>query len=267
MIAPLIMGFSTVGLFLIYFAYRYNLLFVFNNTIDTKGLVYPRALQHLTVGVYIACVCQIGLFGVAVAIGPLVLQVAFLIFLILYHLSLNAAVEPLLYSLPKSLETEEESLLAIEESRATETAGGHPPNGTQGSESTAAGEKDTVISKGEAPETLPATAGKKPNFFMKWLRPDKYLDYYTLRRLVPKNFADIAYSPEAERDAYYNPVISSPTPLLWIPRDSLGISKQEIAHTSQVIPITDEGATLNEKGKIVIANEDHPPIYEEKVFF
>jgi hypothetical protein len=267
MIAPLIMGFSAVGLFLIYFAYRYNLLFVFNSTIDTKGLVYPRALQHLTVGVYIACVCQIGLFGVAVAIGPLVLQLVFLIFLILYHLSLNAALAPLFYSLPKSLETEEESLLAIEDARATDAAGTEPLNGKQGSESTTIGEKDTVISKGEAPETLPATAGKKPSFIMKFLRPDKYLDYYTLRRLVPKNFADIAYSPEAERDAYYDPSISSPTPLLWIPRDPLGISKQEIAHTSQVIPITDEGASLNEKGKVVIANEDRPPIYEEKIYF
>ncbi|KAI9796523.1 MAG: hypothetical protein M1825_000611, partial [Sarcosagium campestre] len=37
-IAPLMLGFATVGLWLIYFMYRYNLLFVYNANIDTKGL-------------------------------------------------------------------------------------------------------------------------------------------------------------------------------------------------------------------------------------
>lgn len=53
-IAPLVLGFAAIGLLLFYFAYRYNLLFVSNAVIDTKGLVYPRALQHLFVGLYVA---------------------------------------------------------------------------------------------------------------------------------------------------------------------------------------------------------------------
>ncbi|KAL8687083.1 MAG: hypothetical protein Q9224_005257, partial [Gallowayella concinna] len=114
-IAPLVLGFASIGLYLIYLAYRYNLLFVVNSRIDTKGLVYPRALQQTTTGAYLAIVCLIGLFGINTAPGPIILMVIFLIFVILFHLSLNAALEPLLKYLPKSLEAEEQSLLAAED--------------------------------------------------------------------------------------------------------------------------------------------------------
>ncbi len=47
-IAPLVLGFAAIGLYLFYFAYRYNLLYVSNADIDTKGMIYPRALQLAT---------------------------------------------------------------------------------------------------------------------------------------------------------------------------------------------------------------------------
>ena len=114
-IAPLVLGFATVGLYLIYFAYRYNLLFVNTTTVDTKGLVYPRALQHMTVGCYLLILCLLGLFGIQAAPGPLVMMVVLLIVSVLYHVSLNNAIQPLLYYIPRSLEAEEETLLQAEE--------------------------------------------------------------------------------------------------------------------------------------------------------
>lgn len=79
-VAPLVTGFAAIGIYLFYFAYRYNLLFVSNATIDTQGAVYPRALQQLFVGLYLAEVCLIGLFAIATgasigALGPLILMV------------------------------------------------------------------------------------------------------------------------------------------------------------------------------------------------
>jgi calcium permeable stress-gated cation channel len=41
-IAPLVLGFAAVGLYFFYFAYRYNMLFVSNANVDTKGRIYPR---------------------------------------------------------------------------------------------------------------------------------------------------------------------------------------------------------------------------------
>src|SRR6195952_1987565 len=99
-----------------YLAYRYNILFVTDSKIDTKGLIYPRALQQLLTGVYLGEICLIGLFGIAATPGPLICMIAFLIFTILYHFSLNAALDPLLYSLPRSLEAEQEGLINALES-------------------------------------------------------------------------------------------------------------------------------------------------------
>ena len=268
-IAPLVLGFATIGLYLIYLAYRYNLLFVYTAKVDTKGLVYPRALQQTTVGIYLAIVCMIGLFAINVAIGPLVLMVIYLILAVLYHLSLNAAIDPLLKYLPKSLEAEEESLLALEDGHSS---GDRMANekGTHIDASNRMGRNGATSNRGHMPgdKDLPAPPQKKPNFFSKWLRPDKFTDYHTLRRLVPRDFAEIAYAPETERDAYYHPAIASPTPLLWIPRDAAGVSRQEVKHTSRHIQMTDEGAHFDEKNKIVWdEHSGRPPIYEEKVYY
>lgn len=255
-IAPLVLGFATVGLWLIYQAYRYNLLFVFNANIDTRGLVYPRALQQTTTGVYLCIICLIGLFAIKTAAGPLILMIVYLIFLILFHFSLNSAIDPLLQYLPKSLQVEEEALLALED--------GH----TNGDGLTDSKGVRTTNKPAEDGNGLPPAPHKKPNLFTKFFSPHVYNDYHTMRRLVPRGFADIIYDPVTERDAFYHPAISSPTPQLWIPRDEMGVSRQECRHSSKVIPITDDQAGFDEKGKLTWDTESaRPPIYQEKVYY
>ncbi|KZF23298.1 DUF221-domain-containing protein [Xylona heveae TC161] len=262
-IAPLVLGFATIGLYLFYLAYRYNILFVNDSDIDTKGAVYPRALQHIMVGVYLAELCLIGLFGIKAAAAPLVLTIIFLVFTVLYHISLQSALDPVIKYIPKSIDLEEEDLLAAEEGYHNGTSTSHDKNGT--SPAVATTTNGSSSGNGKA-SSLPPAPHKKPNFFVKWLRPDKYTDYQTLRRLVPRDYVELQPSPEAERNAYYNPAINAAAPLLWIPRDEAGVSRQEVQHTSKVIPITDEGAFLNEKNKIIWDKDTGlPPIYEEKV--
>lgn len=261
-IAPLVLGFATIGIYLIYLAYRYNMLYVHNATVDTQGLVYPRALQQTTTGVYLSIVCLIGLFAINTAIGPLILMIVYLIFIALFHISLNSAIDPLLMYLPKSLQVEEESLLSLENGNMN---GDHmtEKKSAQATASEEAGNSNDTNGK-----DLPAAPHKKPNFITKFLFPHKYTDYHTLRRLVPRGFAEIEYAPEVERDAFYHPAISSPTPILWIPRDEMGVSRQECRHSSKVIPMTDEGAAFDEKGKMVWDQETaRPPIYQEKIYY
>lgn len=249
-IAPLVLIFAAIGLYLFYLAYRYNLLYVSNANIDTKGRVYPRALQQVFVGLYIAEFCLIGLFAIATgssvgALGPLILMIIFLVFTALYHLSLNAALEPLINYLPKSLEAEERRLLDED------------ANAERGEKGMVA---DTNAELGPSPHG-------KPSFWKKFLRPDIYTDYATMRRLVPK-MVSIRYESEEEHDAYYNPAVTAGSQLLWIPRDPMGVSRQEVRDTSKVIPITDEGATLDEKNKIVWdAQDGRPPIWERPVYY
>ncbi|GAB1198507.1 hypothetical protein APSETT444_007830 [Aspergillus pseudonomiae] len=265
-IAPLVLGFATIGLYLFYFAYRYNMLYVSNADIDTQGKAYTRALQHITVGCYLLNVCLIGLFAIAtgarrIALGPLILMIISLVVMVIYHVSLNQALDPLINYIPKNLETEEEALLMQEKGEQSDDAGASVP-GKEG-----IGNDVTNVDSAEKGLTRPAPE-PKANFLTKWLRPDKYDSYTHLRRFVPNASAITTYTPEVERDAYFHPSITSQPPLLWIPRDQLGVSKQEVKHTSRVIAITDEDAWLDEKNKIHWdMDKGVPPIYEEKIHY
>lgn len=109
-IAPLILGFATAGIYVIYLVYRYNLLYIHNTSIDTRGLVYPRALMQLLVGLYLAEICMIGLFALRDAFGPMLLMILFLVLSALVHLSIQDAISPLLYNLPRTLSLESDEL-------------------------------------------------------------------------------------------------------------------------------------------------------------
>ncbi|KAG2420094.1 hypothetical protein HFD88_004892 [Aspergillus terreus] len=271
-IAPLVLAFASIGLYLFYFAYRYNMLYVSNADIDTQGKVYMRALQHITVGCYLLMVCLIGLFAIGtasnrIALGPLILMIIFLVFIILYHVSLNQAIEPLINYLPKNLEAEEEALLAREKTEQSQSYGEQSDSGMASTAAKADGARDSSVGNVDSAEKgLTGQAEPKSNFLIKYLRPDKYSSYEHLRRLVPAASEAVSYPPEVERDAYFHPAITSQPPLLWIPRDEMGISRQEVAHSMRVIPITDEDAWLDEKNHIHWdMDKGVPPIYEEKV--
>ncbi|KAI1750044.1 hypothetical protein F4782DRAFT_532935 [Xylaria castorea] len=250
-IAPLMLGFATIGISLFYLAWRYKIFFVSDTKIDTRGLIYPRALKQLITGVYIAELSMIGLLATSVAIGPLVLMILFLIFTILLNLTINSAIDPLLYNLPRTLAEEE----------AARSRHGSVENGEKGADHA------ENLSNGASPNT----AGKKRlGLFAKFFKPWQYCDYETMRKLVPQDGLEVynLYSDEVELDAYYPPSVTSPTPLLWIPQDPLGISKQEVHDTSKVIPITDEGCTLTDKNKLEWDTETvRPPVWEEKICY
>ncbi|KAI1850110.1 hypothetical protein JX265_003482 [Neoarthrinium moseri] len=257
-IAPLMLGFATIALGLFYLAWRYNILFVTDTQIDTRGLIYPRALKQLFAGIYVAEICMVGLFAASVAIGPMVLMIIFLIFTALFQLTINKALDPLLYSLPRTLESEEESVRTGLEAAVANN--GHN-NSHNGAKNGATDEK-----------AVPAAPGKKPGFVSKFLKPWAHCDYAAMRKLVPGAAGEFdvqsLYSTEIERDAYFPPSVSSATPLLWIPEDPAGISKQEVRDTGKVIPITDEGCVLNDKNKLEWDTEGvRPPLFEEKIYY
>jgi len=284
-VAPLVLIFAAIGLGLFYLAYRYEFLYVYNNNIDTKGLMYPRALQQLFIGLYLAELCLIGLFATGLAanakacLGPLVLMIIYLVFTALYHITLNTALRPLLKYLPKTLESEELRLLALEEQHAEAGDFGlYASEQTSNTWGNTRSDSRREQKQGfETEKALPLTPGspkansktKIPNFVSKWLRPGVYQDYYRMRKLVPRDFATIEYDAKTEEETYYHPCITSEPPTLWIPRDEAGVSKEEVRETSKVIPLTDEGAELNHKNKIVWCQElpDKAPIYVEKVYY
>ncbi|OIW22745.1 DUF221 domain-containing protein [Coniochaeta ligniaria NRRL 30616] len=109
-IAPLILVFAGLGMTFIYFVYKYNLIYSYDADIDTKGLLYPKALMQLFVGLYMSEICLIGLFALHTAFVPLVLMILFAVFTAMIHISLSDALGPLLNNLPRTLALQDQSL-------------------------------------------------------------------------------------------------------------------------------------------------------------
>lgn len=304
-IAPVVLGFAAVGLYLIYLVYKYNLTYVSNSAIDTRGLVYPRALMHLLVGLYLSIVCLIGLFVLREAYAPVALMVGLLVFTALVHISLREAVAPLLYSIPRALAMEVEELnsgmsvqypqddfltdIDINNSYpdfmdpADDFDGPvHETNGTRGGVEGASGlmvsirdwSTGALLKKAQETATNWGLAGPlgylsywmspdpsiEPNCVLRWLHPGIFDDFATLRRLIPNDLPDptMTYPPDYARRAYWPPEMASPPPTVWIPRDPAGVSLQEVEHCRKVVGCTDEGAELNDKGRIEVDLQKAP---------
>ena len=68
--------------------------------------------------------------------------------------------------------------------------------------------------------------------------------------------------------AFFHPAIKAKLPKIWLVKDILGISKEEIALTKKKgIDVTDEGASFDEKGKIEWDHEHlrQLPVFEDRV--
>jgi calcium permeable stress-gated cation channel len=322
-IAPLILGFSTAGMMFIYVIYRYNLLFIYNTNIDTRGLVYPKALLQLLMGLYLAEVCMIGLFAIQKALGPMILMIAFFIACILIHMSLDDAVSPLLYNLPRTLALESEEKSGGGRNFAMGKEDAVPDSGKQdGNPSTVVDDDESSDEEGddqgpehivhgtravEGADTFASTifdfskgaVGKRikeradalglhhiygplvnwispdpsvePNFALRWLHPGIFDDFHRLQEkmLPPEHLMPdptMTYPADYPTRAYWPPVMSTPLSKLWIPRDEAGVSAQEVAHSSKVIEITDEGAWLDENGKVT-ADMEKAPFWEPRILY
>ena len=262
-IAPLILGFSSVGFTLIYIAYRYNFLYVYETAIDTKGEAYQKALRQLLTGVYLSEICLIGLFAIStanepMAAGPLAIMCLMLALTIIYQFTMKRAL------------THEEARLAYTDPTPTN---GHSTNGHH--EDGLNAEKNRATQDGAA-DTYAPRASKMPAFLRKLFNPERNsihnlsasLDqfYHTPQEPLPV---------EIQKRAFFNPSVTSPTPVIWIVRDDMGISQREIRDTQKAVPglqITDEQAVFNEKGKVSWKGVDdgharEAPVFDERIVY
>lgn len=254
-IAPLVLGFATIGLGLLYLAYRYNFLYVYGSVVDTKGLAYAKALQQLSVGVYLSELCLIGLFSLRLddnkmSGGPVLIMTLFLIFTILYHISTKRSIEPLTRVLPRNLLVESEEPYR-DETDAAENGSGHVPDRINNIQ---------ALHNGSS----------APPLWRRLIFPQSQSPASLAASLHPSFQNPLPPYPEAvAKRAYYNPAITSEPPKLWIVHDELGISKREVEQTEKIIPITDQGAGLDEKNSVVLEVESlrQAPIWKERVVY
>jgi hypothetical protein len=200
-------------------------------------------------GVYLSEICLIGLFAINTAPGPIVLMAVFLGATIIYHVLMRQALKPLMVYLPDDLDGEDRtSMFSKADHKSYDAAkAGVPPSEAQ-------------------PVTPKKLSAKKAGLFSRLFDVRKFKSSNGVKSLIP-NCTPPQYENEDAEQAYFDPAITSPVPRLWIARDEMGISRTEVKDTSEVVPISDEFAWFNEKGKIVWDEERilDIPVWEKRV--
>ncbi|CAL1699363.1 unnamed protein product [Somion occarium] len=111
-IAPIMNGLACATFFLFYFLWKYLFLWQLDQprSSDTGGLFFPKAIQHVFVGMYIQQICLAALFFLArtdtdsaAAIPEGVLMIILIVITAFFHTVINNSYGPLIHALPVTL--------------------------------------------------------------------------------------------------------------------------------------------------------------------
>ncbi|ORY19860.1 hypothetical protein BCR34DRAFT_551834 [Clohesyomyces aquaticus] len=254
-VAPLVLGFATIGLMFFYLSYRYMLLYTTQPKIDTKGQAYTLALQHVLTGIYLAELCLIGLFSIREATGPAVMVTILFIVTIVYNFMTNRYLAPLEKYLPADLAAEAEDNAE------------QMPLLSSAEEGEAYGEShiQRIGNHHNIPHRVvdPIARFFEPHVFAShcamtaWLRDGDFEEDD-----VPE------YKEEDLKKAYTDPAFTSQTPLIWLASDRMGVTENEIKECSDAgLKASDQGAWVDDKGTVRWNEEDFSevPIFKESV--
>jgi hypothetical protein len=264
-IAPLLLGFATVGFALLYAAYRYQFMYVIGNTsIDMKGRSYARAMKQIIVGVYLLEFCLVGLFAIGIAsdraaIGPLIISLILTAVTIAYHLILSRIIGPITDGLEMMPGSEASSNHKRAQSAVAEEEGKPSTTSNRDTSPTLAG--STKESSGAG------IKGKLQHFLFTSSFAQKYL---TVRKTLASHFDEPTrpYSQEELQYAYLPPGLANEQQLIWIARDEYGLSRQEVLGCKEhSISASDEAANWDDKAKVSWSQDmiRESPVFEEKV--
>ncbi|KAK9422690.1 putative CSC1/OSCA1-like 7TM region domain-containing protein [Seiridium unicorne] len=318
-IAPLISIFAIITFSLLWVANRYTMLYVNRLSVDTGGVLYPRAINQTFAGLYIMEICLIGLFFIAqdefgnLACTPqAIIMIVVTVFTVLYQFLLNYSFGPLFRYLPITFEDEavlrdeafqraqDRRLGLIEDEDEDDVIDkeGLPPHHHRGSlptnsmdgaaEKHRRGNKFTNFApvKGLAHAGTWAIKGGKALKDQTYGRAEqgvktasKYREERRKKDLeAQRAIGEALYggyhdeiedlTPE-ERDAlvqhaFKHQALRARRPTIWIPRDDLGVSDDEISRTQQYsehIWISNEGTALDSKVRVVYGRA--PPDFSE----
>ncbi|KAK0882118.1 hypothetical protein LTR87_004073 [Friedmanniomyces endolithicus] len=253
-IAPLVMGFAAVGIFMYYLSYRYNLLYVILTKVDTKGEAYKRALQQIPTGVYLAELCLIGLMSASGATAQTVFMIILLFLTAIINFLLDRMLRPLELYLGVDIWQEMEVPLLAEED------GIDPDDEAALHAASHSRRLGLRILPKPAPRIL-------SDFFDSIISAGRRQAQDWLSEPSAARGDDDAepMTDEEMAKVYLAPAFTSKTPKLWIPSDGLGVAKKEIEENKAVgITTTDEGAEVDEDGVLHWDHDfEHVPIFKK----
>ncbi|KAF1947352.1 DUF221-domain-containing protein [Clathrospora elynae] len=257
-IAPLVLGFAAIGLILFYWSYRYMLLYTAQPKIDTKGHAYTLALQQTLTGVYIAELCLIGLFSLREATGPLVMLIVLFIATAIFNYTTNRYFAPLEQYLPADLaldSEDDEQLPLLSAAEEGETDALH----------NAESNINSISNRTHVPSQVVSPVAH-------FLQPQVFASHTAMKAWLRDGDFDAddepEYSEEDVRKAYLNPAYTSKTPIVWLAKDSVGVSKNEISENeANGLKASDQGAWITGNGKLKWSVDDFEevPVFKKGV--
>ncbi|KAG5732300.1 hypothetical protein E4T56_gene11425 [Termitomyces sp. T112] len=217
-ISPIINGLACATFFGFYMVYKYLFLWVYDqpSTSDTGGLFFPKAIQHVFVGLYVQQVCLAALFFLArnqnkdpSAIPEGALMIVLIVLTAGSHAIINNSYGPLLKSLPLSIKDR--------------TWANQPP----------------------ATEPAPSTDNKNRVSVLEEPAPEKNQGGACSQPLQPKSIDEYGFA---------HPAVSRPQRTVWLPKDMLGLAEEEERACKDAgVDASYENAHMNEKGNVDIS--------------
>ncbi|OBA20866.1 DUF221-domain-containing protein [Metschnikowia bicuspidata var. bicuspidata NRRL YB-4993] len=270
-ISPMILLFSCVAFGLMYIASCHNLSYVMAESADSRGSHYPKALFQTFTGIYMGQVCLLGLFVVGKGWGPIVLQIIGLFTTVFVHIHLKIAFDRLMTVVPidcmkpldgvshtSSYTQDSDFKFKVLDKKSIKRADLASETGDAGGTQE---DSDQTVSKGENLVPLLADCDskkvKRNNFLIRYFRPDVFMNYRHVKKLIPATY-NMENLAADDPHAYDQPDISEQMPILWIPKDDMGWSAQEIDSNKDTVDMRDRDSGFTAKGKVVYLG---PPPY------
>jgi hypothetical protein len=236
------------------------LLYTVQPKIDTKGHCYTLALQQILTGVYIAELCLFGLFTLKEASGPASMIAFLFIATIIFNYITNRWFAPLEQYMPtdpalqsESTDDEQAPLLSSAEEGEADALHNAESNIQRLSQRTRVPEKYvSPLARFFEPHVFASHTAMKA-----WLRDGDFDEDDEPR-----------YSEEELKKAYLHPAYSSKTPVVWLAKDNMGVSKNEIGQNEEKgLKSSDEGAWVNADGKLEwsVDNFEDVPVFKKGV--
>lgn len=253
-IAPIINGLATATFFMFYMMYKYLFLYAYGQrqTAETGGLFFPKAIQHVFVGMYVQQVCLAALFFLGGAVPQGALTIVLIVCTAGFNIVINNSYGPLLHALPLSL--------------AEKTWGsGTPDSGWTGNSMEMARQPTTTTRDGDYRESADEQRGILPN---KHQQDQQHFASPKDSRHATSAAAGGSdrQRPPLDRDGsdaqfedygFSHPATSRPQRIVWLPQDPNGfVDEEQRAAESAGVKTSTRHSTMNEKGKVDV---DGPP--------
>ncbi|KAI0310000.1 hypothetical protein OF83DRAFT_1071203 [Amylostereum chailletii] len=222
---------------------------------DTGGLFFPKALHHVFVGLYIQQVCLCALFFLGKAIPQGALMVVIIAFTAFFQNLIINSYGPLLKFLPLTLA--DRSYNQSNRRPVPSQAPAHP----------SIKEEDDIQAKDFAlKQEGPSAVSNAPVDVKANGTTESFSDHGVQSRSAsPSPSAKPVDAEEAEEVDFWHPAAVEPQPVIWLPRDLLGlVDESQRGIREEGIETTCEGAEMNAKGHVDVKSA--PPEETRKSF-